>query len=69
MDSKLFFSMIQFSSVQFSRSVVSDSATPWIAARQASLSITMASEYLKKKKQTHRYREQTSGYQWGVGEE
>ena len=27
-------------SVQFSRSVVSDSATPWIAARQASLSIT-----------------------------
>ena len=31
---------IQFSSVQFSRSVMSDSATPWIAARQASLSIT-----------------------------
>ena len=32
----------QFSSVQFSRSVVSDSlhATPWIIARQASLSIT-----------------------------
>ena len=29
-----------FSSVQFSHSVVSDSATPWIAARQASLSIT-----------------------------
>ena len=29
-----------FSSVQFSRSVMSDSATPWIAARQASLSIT-----------------------------
>jgi len=28
------------SSVQFSRSVVSDSATPWIAACQASLSIT-----------------------------
>ena len=27
-------------SVQFRRSVVSDSATPWIAARQASLSIT-----------------------------
>ena len=27
-------------SVQFSHSVVSDSATPWIAARQASLSIT-----------------------------
>ena len=31
---------LQFSSVQFSRSVVSDSATPWISARQASLSIT-----------------------------
>ena len=31
---------VGFSSVQFSRSVVSDSATPWIAARQASLSIT-----------------------------
>ena len=29
-----------FSLVQFSRSVVSDSATPWIAARQASLSVT-----------------------------
>ena len=29
-----------FSSVQFSHSVVSDFATPWIAARQASLSIT-----------------------------
>ena len=29
-----------FSSVQFSRSVVSDSATPWTAARRASLSIT-----------------------------
>ena len=28
------------SSFQFSRSVVSDSATPWTAARQASLSIT-----------------------------
>ena len=32
--------IIQFTSIQFSRSVVSDSATPWIAARQASLSIT-----------------------------
>ena len=30
----------QFSSVQFSRSVVYNSATPWIAARQASLSVT-----------------------------
>ena len=28
----------QFSSVQFSHSVISDSATPWTAARQASLS-------------------------------
>ena len=32
--------MVWFSSVQFSHSVVSDSATPWIAAHQASLSIT-----------------------------
>ena len=31
--------LLVFSSVHFSRSVVSDSATPWIAARQASLSI------------------------------
>ena len=30
----------QFSSVQFSHSVVSDSATPWITARQTCLSIT-----------------------------
>ena len=30
----------QFSSVQFSHSVMSDSATPWTAAEQASLSIT-----------------------------
>ena len=29
-----------YSSVQFSRSIVSDSVTPWIAALQASLSIT-----------------------------
>ena len=36
-----------FSSVQFSRSVVSDSATPWIAARQASLSITNYRSLLK----------------------
>ena len=32
--------VVQFSSVQFSCSVVSDSETPWIAACQASLSIT-----------------------------
>ena len=30
----------QFTSVQFSRSVVSDSVTPWIAAPQASLEPT-----------------------------
>ena len=35
------------SSVQFSRSVVSDSATPWIAARQASLSITNSRSSLR----------------------
>ena len=33
--------------VQFSRSVVSDSATPWTAARQASLSITNFQSSLK----------------------
>ena len=36
-----------FSSVQFSRSVVSDSATPWIAARQAFLSIINSQSLLK----------------------
>ena len=35
------------SSVQFSRSVVSDSATPWTAARQAFLSITHSQSLLK----------------------
>ena len=35
------------SSVQFRRSVVSDSATPWTAARQASLSITNSWSLLK----------------------
>ena len=34
-------------SVQFSRSVVSDSATPWTAARQASLSITNSRSLLR----------------------
>ena len=34
-------------SIQFSRSVVSDSATPWTAARQASLSITNSNNLLK----------------------
>ena len=37
----------QFSSVQFSRSVMSDSATQWIAARQVSLSITSSWTLLK----------------------
>ena len=36
-----------FSSVQFSRSVLSDSVTPWTAARQASLSITNTRSLLK----------------------
>ena len=35
------------SSVQFSHSVVSDSATPWTAACQASLSITTSQSLLK----------------------
>ena len=38
---------VGFSSVQFSRSVVSDSATPWTAAHQASLSITDSRSLLK----------------------
>ena len=37
----------QFSWVQFSHSVVSDSAAPWIAARQASLSTTNSRSSLK----------------------
>ena len=36
----LYLAMVQFSSVQFSCSVMSDSATPWSTARQPSLSIT-----------------------------
>ena len=36
-----------FSTVQFSHSVVSDSATPWITARQASLPITNSRSLLK----------------------
>ena len=38
---------LTLSSVQFSRAVVSDSATPWTAARQASLSITNSRSLLK----------------------
>ena len=34
-------------SIQFSRSIVSNSATPWTAARQASLSITNSQSLLK----------------------
>ena len=44
---KLFSADVVFSSVQFSCSVMSDSATPWIAARQASLSITNSWSSLK----------------------
>ena len=40
-------SMTNLSSVQFSRSVVSNSATPWTAARQVSLSITNSRSLLK----------------------
>ena len=36
----LYSSLLSMQSVQFSRSVVSDSATPWTTARQAFLSIT-----------------------------
>ena len=39
--------ILQFCSVQFSRSVVSDSVTPWIAAQQASLSITNSRSSLR----------------------
>jgi len=38
---------LKFNSVQFSRSLVSDSATPWTAACQASLSITNSRSSLK----------------------
>ena len=38
---------LDISSVQFSRSVVSDFATPWIAAHQASLSITTTRSSLR----------------------
>ena len=37
----------QFSSIQFNCSVVSDSATPWTTAHQASLSITNSQSLLK----------------------
>ena len=36
-----------FSPIQFSRSVLSNSATPWVSARQASLSITISQSSLK----------------------
>ena len=38
---------IPFSLIQFSRSVMSNSATPWIAPHQASLSITNSRSWLK----------------------
>ena len=37
----------ELSSVQFSPSVVSDSVTPWTAARQASLSFTISQSLLR----------------------
>ena len=40
--------LLSVSSVQFSCSVVSDSATPWITARQASLFITNSQSLLKR---------------------
>ena len=43
----IFSNECQFSSVQFSHSVVSNSATPWIAACQASPSITSSQSLLK----------------------
>ena len=39
--------ILQWDTVQFSHSVMSDSATPWAAARQASLSITNSWNLLK----------------------
>ena len=39
--------VIKYQSVQFSRSVMSDSATPWTAACQASLSFTISRNLLK----------------------
>ena len=41
------FLLFEFVSVQFSRSIVSDSATPWITARQAALSITNSRSSLR----------------------
>ena len=41
------FDITALSSVHFSHSVVSDSATPWTAACQASLSITNSQSLLK----------------------
>ena len=47
MDMALILLHTSFSSVQFSRSVVSDSVTPWTAACQASLSIDNSWSLLK----------------------
>ena len=46
-ESKVVRSAFPFSSVQFSRSVVSTSVTPWTAAHQASLSFTITRTLLK----------------------
>ena len=40
-------SIVLFSSAQFSCSVMSDSVTPWITARQTSLSISNSQSLLK----------------------
>ena len=47
LECKVKWALGSISSVQFSRSVVSDSATPWITACQASLSITNSRSSLK----------------------
>ena len=44
---KIAFCVLHLLSVQFSHSVVSDSMTPWTAARQTSLSITNSQRLLK----------------------
>ncbi|KAB0386880.1 hypothetical protein FD755_001836 [Muntiacus reevesi] len=51
--SKLPLLSVTFLSVQFSRSVVSDSVTPWTAACQASLSITNFWTFVKKQCNRH----------------
>ena len=47
LERKTMTNLVQFSSVPSSRSAVSDSVTPWTAARHASLSITNSQDLLK----------------------